>query len=105
VGAEDRGDGPDPELAGLIGQARGEQAGREGVASERDPAGTPGAQPPDGFAQVGCGRDEAGLDDDVTRLVTAYLVQRNPGESFASWVGRSDDDVLRGAEEELPVSS
>jgi sulfite reductase (ferredoxin) len=47
----------------------------------------------------------AGLDDYVTRLVTAYLVQRNPGESFASWVGRSDDDVLRGAEEELPVSS
>jgi sulfite reductase (ferredoxin) len=46
----------------------------------------------------------AGLDDYVSRLVTAYLAQRNPGESFATWVGRSDDDVLRGAEEELPVS-
>jgi sulfite reductase (ferredoxin) len=45
----------------------------------------------------------AGLDDYVTRLVTAYLAQRNPDESFATWVGRSDDDVLRGAEEELPV--
>ena len=45
----------------------------------------------------------AGLDDYVSRLVTAYLSQRNAGESFASWVGRSDDDVLRGAEEELPV--
>jgi sulfite reductase (ferredoxin) len=46
----------------------------------------------------------AGLDDYVSRLVQAYLAQRSSGESFASWVGRSDDDVLRGAEEELPVS-
>jgi sulfite reductase (ferredoxin) len=46
----------------------------------------------------------AGLDDYVSRLVTAYLGQRNAGESFASWVGRSDDDVLRGAEEELATS-
>jgi sulfite reductase (ferredoxin) len=38
----------------------------------------------------------AGLDDYITNVVTAYLADRAEGESFAAWVGRADDDVLRG---------
>jgi sulfite reductase (ferredoxin) len=38
----------------------------------------------------------AGLDDYVTNVVTAYLAEREDGESFATWVVRADDDVLRG---------
>ena len=37
-----------------------------------------------------------GLDDYVTNVVTAFLDQREAGESFAAWVGRADDDALRG---------
>jgi sulfite reductase (ferredoxin) len=37
-----------------------------------------------------------GLDDYVTNVVTAFLEQREPGESFAAWVARADDDALRG---------
>jgi sulfite reductase (ferredoxin) len=37
-----------------------------------------------------------GLDDYVTNVVTAFLDQRHEGESFASWVGRAEDDALRG---------
>jgi sulfite reductase (ferredoxin) len=37
-----------------------------------------------------------GLDDYVTNVVTAFLDQRTDGESFAAWVGRADDDALRG---------
>jgi sulfite reductase (ferredoxin) len=38
----------------------------------------------------------AGLDDYVTNVVTGYLAEREDGESFASWVVRADDEVLRG---------
>jgi sulfite reductase (ferredoxin) len=38
----------------------------------------------------------AGLDDYVTAVVSAYLVERNAGESFADWVQRADETVLRG---------
>jgi sulfite reductase (ferredoxin) len=38
----------------------------------------------------------AGLDDFVTAVVTAFLAERTEGESFADWVARADDDVLRG---------
>jgi sulfite reductase (ferredoxin) len=38
----------------------------------------------------------AGLDDYVTAVVTNYLVDRSEGESFADWVARADDDLLRG---------
>ena len=38
----------------------------------------------------------AGLDDYVTDVVTAYLAERHDGESFAVWVGRADEDALRG---------
>jgi sulfite reductase (ferredoxin) len=37
-----------------------------------------------------------GLDDYVTNVVTAFLDQRHEGETFARWVGRADDDALRG---------
>ncbi|HET6626613.1 MAG TPA: nitrite/sulfite reductase [Nocardioidaceae bacterium] len=37
-----------------------------------------------------------GLDDYVTNVVTAYLAEREPGEAFAAWVARADDEVLRG---------
>jgi sulfite reductase (ferredoxin) len=37
-----------------------------------------------------------GLDDYVTNVVTAFLEQRHDSESFAAWVGRADDDALRG---------
>ncbi len=38
----------------------------------------------------------AGLDDFVTNVVRAFLGEREPGESFATWVVRADEDVLRG---------
>ncbi len=38
----------------------------------------------------------AGLDDYVTDVVTAYLDEREDGESFAVWVARADEDALRG---------
>ncbi|MGH3361895.1 MAG: nitrite/sulfite reductase [Nocardioides sp.] len=38
----------------------------------------------------------AGLDDFVTSVVTAYLAERTPGEPFAAWVERADEDSLRG---------
>ena len=38
----------------------------------------------------------AGLDDFVTNVVTAFLAERTEGESFATWVVRADEDVLRG---------
>jgi sulfite reductase (ferredoxin) len=37
-----------------------------------------------------------GLDDYVTNVVTAFLDQREPDETFAHWVGRADDAALRG---------
>jgi sulfite reductase (ferredoxin) len=47
-----------------------------------------------------------GLDDYVTAVVTAYLDQRAEGESFATWVARAEDDVLRGdADEPAAVAS
>ncbi len=38
----------------------------------------------------------AGLDDFVTNVVSAFLAERTEGESFAAWVVRADEDVLRG---------
>jgi sulfite reductase (ferredoxin) len=38
----------------------------------------------------------SGLDDYVTNVVTAFLEQREDGESFAAWVARADDAALRG---------
>ncbi len=38
----------------------------------------------------------AGLDDYITKVVTAYLSDREPGESFATWVARADEVLLRG---------
>jgi sulfite reductase (ferredoxin) len=45
----------------------------------------------------------AGLDDYVSRVVGAYLEHREEGESFAAWVSRADDELLRG-EKELALS-
>jgi sulfite reductase (ferredoxin) len=38
----------------------------------------------------------AGLDDYVTAVVTAFLAGRADGESFAAWVARADEHLLRG---------
>ena len=38
----------------------------------------------------------AGLDDYVTTVVTAYLDHRHEDESFARWVLRADEALLRG---------
>ncbi|MGN6780217.1 MAG: nitrite/sulfite reductase, partial [Marmoricola sp.] len=38
----------------------------------------------------------AGLDDYVSNVVTAFLADRAEGESFAAWVGRADEVLLRG---------
>ncbi|HEY0903787.1 MAG TPA: nitrite/sulfite reductase, partial [Marmoricola sp.] len=38
----------------------------------------------------------AGLDDYITVVVENYLVDREPGESFAAWTARADDVLLRG---------
>jgi sulfite reductase (ferredoxin) len=46
----------------------------------------------------------AGLDDYVTNVVTAYLAERADGESFAAWVARADDELLRGEKTLVAVS-
>jgi sulfite reductase (ferredoxin) len=38
----------------------------------------------------------AGLDDYITNVVTAFLSDREDGESFSTWVARADDAHLRG---------
>ena len=38
----------------------------------------------------------AGLDDYITNVVTNYLSDREAGESFATWVVRADEELLRG---------
>jgi sulfite reductase (ferredoxin) len=38
----------------------------------------------------------AGLDDFVTHVVANYLADRATDESFADWVARADEDLLRG---------
>ncbi|GAB2858316.1 nitrite/sulfite reductase [Nocardioides pacificus] len=38
----------------------------------------------------------AQLDDYITNVVTAFLSDREPGESFARWVTRADEVLLRG---------
>jgi sulfite reductase (ferredoxin) len=38
----------------------------------------------------------ADLDDYVTSVVSAYLDDRSDGESFAAWVARADEVLLRG---------
>jgi sulfite reductase (ferredoxin) len=38
----------------------------------------------------------AGLDDYVTSVVQAFLADRHDGESFAAWVARADEVLLRG---------
>jgi sulfite reductase (ferredoxin) len=37
-----------------------------------------------------------GLDDYVTAVVSNYLADRTNGESFATWVERADEELLRG---------
>ena len=37
-----------------------------------------------------------GLDDYVTVVVSNYLADREPAESFATWVVRADEELLRG---------
>jgi sulfite reductase (ferredoxin) len=37
-----------------------------------------------------------GLGDYVTLVVSSYLADREPGESFATWVARADEELLRG---------
>ncbi len=48
----------------------------------------------------------AGLDDYVTNVVDAFLSDRTDGESFAAWVVRADEVLLRGekAVEKEPVT-
>ena len=38
----------------------------------------------------------AGLDDYITTVVTNFLADRTADESFATWVARADEDLLRG---------
>jgi len=37
-----------------------------------------------------------GLDDYITDVVNNYLADREDGESFATWVARADEQLLRG---------
>ena len=45
----------------------------------------------------------AGLDDYVTSVVTNYLVEREAGESFTTWVARADEALLRGDKTLVPA--
>jgi sulfite reductase (ferredoxin) len=47
----------------------------------------------------------AGLDDYITSVVTNYLADREDGESFATWVARADESLLRGDKTLEPVAS
>ena len=48
----------------------------------------------------------AGLDDYVTAVVTNYLVDRvDADESFATWVARADEELLRGEKVLSPLMS
>jgi sulfite reductase (ferredoxin) len=38
----------------------------------------------------------AGLDDYITTVVSNYLADRDDDETFAAWVGRADEELLRG---------
>ena len=38
----------------------------------------------------------SGLDDYVTAVVTSFLAGRKGDESFADWVARADEALLRG---------
>jgi sulfite reductase (ferredoxin) len=38
----------------------------------------------------------AGLDDYITTVVTNFLADREADESFATWVARADEELLRG---------
>jgi len=38
----------------------------------------------------------AGLDDFITYVVSNFLVDRADGETFADWVARADEELLRG---------
>ncbi len=46
----------------------------------------------------------AGLDDYISAVVAAYLQERAVDESFAAWVLRADESVLRGERHLEPVS-
>jgi sulfite reductase (ferredoxin) len=46
----------------------------------------------------------AGLDDYITVVVSNYLADRTEGESFAAWVERADEELLRGEREVVAVS-
>ena len=41
----------------------------------------------------------AGLDDYVTAVVTHFLADRADDESFATWVARADEELLRGEQD------
>ncbi|GCD88744.1 nitrite/sulfite reductase [Nocardioides sp. LS1] len=43
-----------------------------------------------------------GLDDYITNVVNAFLADREDGESFATWVARADEDLLRGERVDVP---
>ena len=45
----------------------------------------------------------AKLDDYVTAVVTAFLAERADDETFAAWVARADESVLRGEPEQPKV--
>ena len=47
----------------------------------------------------------AGLDDYVTAVVTNFLADREDGESFATWVARADEELLRGEQDVLEASA
>jgi sulfite reductase (ferredoxin) len=38
----------------------------------------------------------AGLDDYITAVVGSFLAERADDETFASWVARADEALLRG---------
>ena len=46
----------------------------------------------------------AGLDDYITTVVTNFLADREADESFATWVARADEDLLRGEQDARQAS-
>ncbi|MCW2842613.1 MAG: nitrite/sulfite reductase, partial [Nocardioides sp.] len=46
----------------------------------------------------------AGLDDYITNVVESFLADRADDESFATWVHRADEDLLRGESRERQLA-
>ncbi|MDP9443125.1 MAG: nitrite/sulfite reductase [Actinomycetota bacterium] len=80
---------------GLKGQLVVDAAGRQVEGFQVHLGGGVGLDAPFGRKLRAHKVTSADLDDYVERVVRHYLAHREPGERFATWVGRADEGLLR----------